>query len=83
MLDFASSSDLEEEGLTAAPSATDTESLDAYSNAVTSVADTVGPAVVRVELHGVGTERTCRPCRSMSAVGGKADSTQTCPNVAL
>jgi S1-C subfamily serine protease len=52
MLDFASSSDLEAEGLTAAPSATDTDLLDAYSNAVTSVADTVGPAVVRVEPHG-------------------------------
>jgi S1-C subfamily serine protease len=52
MLDFASSSDLEDEGLAAPPSATDTELLDAYSNAVTSVADTVGPAVVRVETRG-------------------------------
>jgi S1-C subfamily serine protease len=52
MLDFASSSDLEDEGLAAPPSATDTELLDAYSNAVTSVADTVGPAVVRVEPRG-------------------------------
>jgi len=49
MLDFASSSDVEDEGLAAAPSASDTEILDAYSHAVTSVADTVGPAVVRVE----------------------------------
>ncbi len=46
MLDFASSSDVEDEGLTAAPSASDTEILDAYSHAVTSVADTVGSAVV-------------------------------------
>ena len=51
MLDFASSSDVEDEGLTAAPSASDTEILDAYSHAVTSVADTVGPAVVRVETR--------------------------------
>ena len=51
MLDFASSSDVEDEGLIAAPSASDTEILDAYSHAVTSVADTVGPAVVRVETR--------------------------------
>jgi S1-C subfamily serine protease len=51
MLDFASSSDVEDEGLTAAASASDTEFLDAYSHAVTSVADTVGPAVVRVETR--------------------------------
>jgi S1-C subfamily serine protease len=50
MLDFASSSDVEDEDLAA--SATDTELLDAYSNAVTSVVDTVGPAVVRVETRG-------------------------------
>jgi S1-C subfamily serine protease len=52
MLDFASSSDVEDKGLTAAPSAPDTELLDAYSHAVTTVADTVGPAVVRVETRG-------------------------------
>jgi S1-C subfamily serine protease len=52
MLDFASSSDVEDKGLTAAPSASDTELLDAYSHVVTSVADTVGPAVVRVETRG-------------------------------
>jgi S1-C subfamily serine protease len=51
MLDFASSSDVEDKGLAAAPSASDTELLDAYSHAVTSVADTVGPAVVRVETR--------------------------------
>jgi S1-C subfamily serine protease len=50
MLDFASSSDVEDEDLAA--SATDTELLDAYSNAVTYVVDTVGPAVVRVETRG-------------------------------
>jgi S1-C subfamily serine protease len=52
MLDFASSSDVEDKGLAAAPSASDTELLDAYSHAVTTVADTVGPAVVRVETRG-------------------------------
>ena len=51
MLDFASSSDVEDKGLAAAPSASDTELLDAYSYAVTSVTDTVGPAVVRVETR--------------------------------
>jgi S1-C subfamily serine protease len=51
MLDFASSSDVEDIGGAAAPSASDTEILDAYSNAVTSVADSVGPAVVRVEVR--------------------------------
>src|ERR1700687_4474660 len=51
MLDFVSSSDVEDEGLAAVPTASDTDILDAYSNAVTSVADTVGPAVVRVETR--------------------------------
>jgi S1-C subfamily serine protease len=49
MLDFASSSAGES---ASAPSVSDTEILDAYSHAVTSVADTVGPAVVRVEVRG-------------------------------
>ena len=52
MLDFASSSDVEDNGLTASPLASDTELLDAYSHAVITVADTVGPAVVRVENRG-------------------------------
>jgi S1-C subfamily serine protease len=34
------------------PPAPDVELLDAYSDAVTRVVDLVGPAVVRVELHG-------------------------------
>jgi S1-C subfamily serine protease len=49
MLDFTSSSG-GEGGV--APSVADTEILDAYSHAVTSVADTVGPAVVGVEVQG-------------------------------
>ena len=57
MLDFASSSDVRDIGEAASPSATDTEILDAYSHAVTSVADSVGPAVVRVEV-GKGNGRT-------------------------
>jgi S1-C subfamily serine protease len=52
MLDFASSSDVEGEGLSAVTPAADTEILDAYSHAVTSVADAVGPAVLRVEVKG-------------------------------
>ena len=51
MLDFVSSSDVEDEGLAAVSTASDTDILDAYSNAVTSVADIVGPAVVRVETR--------------------------------
>jgi S1-C subfamily serine protease len=51
MLDFASSSNVGDIGRAAAPSAADTEILDAYSNAVTSVADAIGPAVVRVEIR--------------------------------
>jgi S1-C subfamily serine protease len=48
MLDFTSSPEV---GEAVSPSASDTEVLDAYSHAVTSVADTVGPAVVRVEVR--------------------------------
>ena len=51
MLDFASSPDVGDVGETVSPSAPDTEALDAYSHAVASVADTVGPAVVRVEVR--------------------------------
>jgi S1-C subfamily serine protease len=49
MLDFASSSDREDVG--APTPASDTDFLDAYSHAVTGVADAVGPAVVRVEVR--------------------------------
>ena len=55
MLDFASSSDVREplEAVgAAAASPPDTDILDAYSNAVISVADSVGPAVLRVETQG-------------------------------
>jgi S1-C subfamily serine protease len=63
MLDFASTSRAEDEG--PAPSGSDV--LDAYSNAVTSVADKVGPAVLRVETRvrgragGVGSGVTIAP----------------------
>ena len=52
MLDFASSSDAEDFGAATTPAPSDTDVLDAYSNAVISVADTVGPAVLRVETVG-------------------------------
>ncbi|HXZ47123.1 MAG TPA: trypsin-like peptidase domain-containing protein [Pseudolabrys sp.] len=51
MLDFTTLSDVGDIGEAAGPSAPDTEILDAYSHAVTSVADAVGPAVVRVEVR--------------------------------
>src|SRR5262249_18273662 len=51
MLDFASSPESRDAGEAASLSVSDTEILDAYSNAVTSVADAVGPAVVRVEVR--------------------------------
>jgi S1-C subfamily serine protease len=51
MLDFTSPTDVEDIGATPAPSP-DAEALDAYSNAVITVADQVGPAVVRVETRG-------------------------------
>ena len=49
MFDLASSSEAED---APAPSPSDTDIFDAYSHAVTSVADQVGPAVVRVEVKG-------------------------------
>jgi S1-C subfamily serine protease len=68
MLDFASSSDVRDGGDPASPSAADAEIMDAYSHAVTSVADAVGPAVVRVEVRtknsrpaGVGSGVTISP----------------------
>jgi S1-C subfamily serine protease len=50
MLDFASSFDMDA-GEPASPSVSSIEIMDAYSHAVTSVADAVGPAVVRVEVR--------------------------------
>ena len=54
MLDFTSSFGDQEpvETREAAPPVADSELLDAYSHAVMSVADTVGPAVLRVETKG-------------------------------
>ncbi|HEY1472709.1 MAG TPA: trypsin-like peptidase domain-containing protein [Pseudolabrys sp.] len=52
MFDFASPSDVEDIGGTAAAPSPDAVPLDAYSNAVITVADQVGPAVVRVETRG-------------------------------
>ncbi|HEY4141436.1 MAG TPA: trypsin-like peptidase domain-containing protein [Pseudolabrys sp.] len=56
MLDFTSPFDEQEPVETpaaeAAPPVSDTELLDAYSHAVISVADAVGPAVLRVETRG-------------------------------
>ena len=51
MLDFASLSDVGDVGEAAPRPASDSEILDAYSRTVTTVADTVGPAVVRVEVR--------------------------------
>jgi S1-C subfamily serine protease len=50
MLDFASSADIGDVGMAASPPP-ETDILDAYSNAVISVADSVGPAVLRVETQ--------------------------------
>jgi S1-C subfamily serine protease len=56
MLDFTSSFDEQEPVETpaseTAPAVSDTELLDAYSHAVISVADSIGPAVLRVETRG-------------------------------
>jgi S1-C subfamily serine protease len=56
MLDFTPPSSEEDDGVGAAAAALapDSDILDAYSRAVTSVADTVGPAVLRVETRGPG-----------------------------
>ena len=51
MLDFVSSPETRDAGEAASPPVSDTEILDAYSNAVTSVADTIGPTVVRVQVR--------------------------------
>ena len=59
MLDFTPTFILEPDPEVTTPSpdafapVPDAELLDAYSDAVTRVVDQVGPAVVRVELHGL------------------------------
>ncbi|HEY0301703.1 MAG TPA: trypsin-like peptidase domain-containing protein, partial [Rhizomicrobium sp.] len=54
MLDFTSPSATEGADEAATPLSSDTELLDAYSHAVTSVVDAVGPAVLRVETRAAG-----------------------------
>ncbi|HEY7230937.1 MAG TPA: trypsin-like peptidase domain-containing protein [Pseudolabrys sp.] len=64
MFDSVTPSEVRDVGEPASPSAPDTEIMDAYSHAVTSVADTVGPAVVRVEVRA----RNGRPAGGGSGV---------------
>jgi S1-C subfamily serine protease len=52
MFDITSHPELEDDSRSSPVLAPDTEILDAYSRAVTSVADSVGPAVLRVETRG-------------------------------
>lgn len=77
MLDFTSPSEPEDEGVGAAAAAlasdqdfaADAEILDAYSRAVTSVADAVGPAVLRVETRSAGGRQgSTRPAGTGSGV---------------
>jgi S1-C subfamily serine protease len=64
MLDFTSPSAAEGADDASTPRPSDTEILDAYSHAVTSVVDAVGPAVLRVETYG----RAGKPSGSGSGV---------------
>lgn len=64
MLDFTSPSPVEGADDAPTPLPSDTGILDAYSHAVTSVVDAVGPAVLRVETHG----RAGKPSGSGSGV---------------
>ena len=64
MLDFTSPSATEGADAAPTPLPSDTELLDAYSHAVTSVVDAVGPAVLRVETYG----RAGKPSGSGSGV---------------
>ena len=65
------------------PSPSDAPLLDAYSEAVVSVVDRIGPAVVRVEPQaggrpaGVGSGVTCGASGSMLAVGVSGSGTST------
>lgn len=64
MLDFTSPSPVEGADDAPTPLPSDTGILDAYSHAMTSVVDAVGPAVLRVETHG----RAGKPSGSGSGV---------------
>lgn len=64
MLDFTSPSPVEGADDAPTPLPSDTGILDAYSHAVTSVVDAVGPAVLRVETYG----RAGKPSGSGSGV---------------
>jgi S1-C subfamily serine protease len=57
MFDYASARDPVEPAIASAVPAADAAVLDAYSDAVISVADKVGPAVVRVETRQAGDRR--------------------------
>lgn len=64
MLYFTQGPDREAADGDPTPLSSDTDILDAYSHAVTSVADAVGPAVLRVETRG----RSGKPAGTGSGV---------------
>ena len=64
MLDFTPPSYDEGADGSPTPLSSDTDILDAYSHAVTSVVDAVGPAVLRVETFGRGGKPAGPPLHS-------------------